>query len=160
MKKKAAGKLKYNDKENWGRLISIAKKHLDIWSHQNINFESGDMKLSFLPVIFNISPDGNTNSELSKRSLIAKQAMSRTIKELEERGLVITAPLTNDKRSYKINLTATGKKFVESSTKQMSSLIGDYISLVGIKKFGITLEVLSNIIDFHEKINSTVNTED
>lgn len=144
----------YDDKENFVRLVSIAKRHFDIWSHQNIKPTRSDMKLSFMPVLFNISPEGNTNTELSKKSLVLKQAMSRTLKELEKAGMVISTPINNDKRSNKISLTTAGKKFVARSTQKLSKLVEQYVDLVGEKDFKTTLKVLSRIIDFHEDLNS------
>ena len=144
----------YDDKENFARLISIAKRHLDIWSNQNLKSVNGEMKLSFMPVLFNISPKGNTNTELSKKSLVFKQAMSRTLKELEEAGMIISTPIDNDRRSNKINLTKEGKEFITDSTEKLSKIITEYVDLVGEKDFKTTLKVLSKIIDFHEGLNS------
>jgi DNA-binding MarR family transcriptional regulator len=145
--------LEYDAKENFGRLISIAKRHLDIWSHQNIKPANGDMKLSFMPVLFNISLEGNTNTELSKKSLVFKQSMSRTLKELEETGMITSTPIMNDKRSNKIHLTKEGEKFVIDSTEKLSKIVEQYVNLVGEKDFKTTLNVLSKIIDFHEGLN-------
>ena len=152
MKQGKEYKVTYDDKENFARLINLMKRHLDIWSHKNIKLTNGDMKLSFLPVIFNISPEGNTNGELSKRSLVFKQSMSRTLKELEEIGMITSTPLNNDKRSNKINLTKTGKKFITESNDRLSKILDDYVELVGEKDFKTTLKVLSKIIDLHEKL--------
>ena len=112
------------------------------------------MKLSFMPVIFNISPEGNTNNELSKKSLVFKQAMSRTLKELEEIGMITSKTINNDKRSNRINLTDDGKEFVTTSNQKLSDLIDNYIDLVGEEKFKITMEVLSKMIDYHEGLNT------
>jgi DNA-binding MarR family transcriptional regulator len=152
------GILQYDDEKNWARLIYIAKKHLDIWSHQNIRPDYGQMKLSYMPLIFNVRQNGITNTEISKKALIAKQAMSRTVKELEEKGLITSQPLKKDKRSYKIHLTDDGKKFVNEANNKMLNLIDAYKNLVGEKEFDITVDVLSKIIRYHEKIN--VETED
>ena len=146
--------VQYDDKDNFGRLICIAKKHFDVWSQHNIKPEKVDMKLSFMPVIFNISPEGNTNSELSKKSLVFKQAMSRTLKELEEIGMITSKTINNDKRSNRINLTDDGKEFVTTSNQKLSNLIDNYIELVGEEKFKITMEVLSKMIDYHEGLNT------
>ena len=141
---------RYDDKENFARLISIAKRHLDIWSQQNLRYNGTDIKLSYLPVIFNISPGGTTNTELSKRSLVFKQAMSRTLKELEAIGMITSTPLSKDKRSNRIALTEEGKQFVADSSEKLSAMISRYIGLVGEKDLKTTIKVLSAIIDLHE----------
>lgn len=155
-----AGTPQYDDEKNWARLIYIAKKHLDIWSHQNIRPDYGQMKLSYMPLIFNIRQNGITNTEISKKALIAKQAMSRTVKELEEKGLITSQPLKKDKRSYKIHLTDDGNKFVNEANHKMLNLIDEYRKLVGDKEFNITVDVLSKIIRYHEKINSKTDDAD
>lgn len=144
--------LQYDDEKNWGRLIHIAKKHLDVWSHQTIKPYNGHLKLSYMPVIFNISPEGNTNTEISKKAVMAKQAMSRTVKELEQMGMITSAPIKQDKRSYRLNLTEEGKNYVQDANQEMIKLIAQYKQLVGETDFNTTLEVLSKIIRFHETL--------
>ncbi|GGB83959.1 MarR family winged helix-turn-helix transcriptional regulator [Dyadobacter sediminis] len=150
---KKAGILQYDDEKHWGRLIYIAKKHLDIWSHRNIRPDYGQMKLSYMPLIFNVQQNGITNTEISKKALIAKQAMSRTVKELEEKGLITSQPLKKDKRSYKIHLTDDGKRFVNEANNKMLNLLDEYRKLVGDKEFDTAIDVLSKIIRYHEKLN-------
>ena len=147
--------LQYDDEKNWGRLIHIAKKHLDVWSHQTIKPYNGQLKLSYMPLIFNISPEGNTNTEISKKALIAKQAMSRTVKELEQMGMIASTPIKHDKRSYRINLTKEGKNYVEDANREMIKLVEQYKQLVGETDFNTTLEVLSKIIRFHERLHKS-----
>lgn len=154
MENSAAG-LQYDDEKNWGRLIHIAKKHLDVWSHQTIKPYNGQLKLSYMPLIFNISPEGNTNTEIAKKALIAKQAMSRTVKELEQMGMITSAPIKQDKRSYCINLTAEGKNYVEDANREMINLVEQYKQLVGEADFNTTLDVLSKIIRFHEGLGGS-----
>ncbi|CAM3772512.1 MarR family winged helix-turn-helix transcriptional regulator [Mucilaginibacter galii] len=152
--------LQYDDEKNWGRLIYIAKKHLDVWSHQTIRPYNGHLKLSYMPLIFNISPEGNTNTEISKKALIAKQAMSRTVKELEQMGMITSAPIKQDKRSYRINLTEEGKNYVQDANREMIKLVEQYKQLVGETDFNTTLEVLSKIIRFHETLGVCVGQEE
>lgn len=160
MEEEKADITNYDDEKNWGRLIYIAKKHLDIWSHQHIRPQHGDMKLSYMPLIFNVNLKGNTNTEIARKSLIAKQAMSRTVKELEERGMITSVPLKRDKRSYQINLTDTGKEFVLTASQKMQQLVEDYKSLVGEKDFETTLNVLSKIIRYHEQVQANIYETD
>jgi DNA-binding MarR family transcriptional regulator len=140
----------YYSKYNWARLFSIYKRHLDNWSHEHVTSSKVEMKLSFMPVIFNISPNGSTNSELSKRSMVLKQAMSRTLKELEDKGLITSMTECKDKRSNKISLTADGKEFVSNANAALENLIDQYVLLVGAEKFQTTIEVLSKIVEYHE----------
>ena len=159
IKKSNAEGLQYDDEKNWARLIYIAKRHLDIWSRGNIKPYHGQMKMSYMPLIFNISLNGSTNTELSKRAVIAKQAMSRTIKELEKNGMITSEPIKKDKRSYKVSLTDEGKNFVISANNDFLKLIDEYKKLVGKKEFEITVDVLSKIITYHEQMNMDISDQ-
>lgn len=72
--------------KNWHRTVFILRKHLDIWTHKSIKPYWGQMKISYMAVICNISIDGSTAAEIAQKSMIMKQAMSRTLKDLHEKG--------------------------------------------------------------------------
>jgi len=137
---------------NWQRLIYILRKHLDIWSHQNIKPYWGDIKISQMPVIFNISMEGSTSIDIARKSMTAKQSISRTIKELQEKGFVVPKPIKNDKRSELLELTAEGKEFVLQASDAASKLQESYKQLVGAEKLAIAEEVINKIIAYHEQL--------
>lgn len=150
------------DKEsdsNWQRLIFLLRKHMDIWSHKNIKPYWGQMKISYMPVIFNISVDGSTVMDIARDSLIVKQTVSRTVKELEEKGMITSKTNKNDKRSELLELTPKGKQLVLDAKQEVDHLHETYKKLVGAKNLKIAEDVIKQIIEYHESLN-TNNEED
>jgi len=137
---------------NWQRLIYVLRKHLDIWGHKHIKPFWGQMKISYMPVICNISVDGSTAMEISRSSMTVKQTMSRTIKELEEKGMILSKTNENDKRSECLELTAEGKKMMLDANIELEKLMETYKELVGEKNLDITINTLLKIISYHESL--------
>lgn len=135
---------------NWQRLIFVLRKHLDIWSHQNIKPYWGEIKISHMPVIFNINMEGSTSIDIARKSMTAKQSISRTIKELQAKGFVVTKPMKHDKRSELLELSEEGKQFVLEASDAAVSLQQSYKDLVGAEKLAIAEEVINKIIAYHE----------
>jgi len=140
--------------KNWQRLISILRKHLDIWAHRNIKPHWGQMKISYMPIICNITVDGNTTSELARMTMISKQNMSRTIRELEQNGMIASRVNSNDKRSETLELTESGKQLVIDANTDVFRMSTIYKKLVGAKDLEIAVSVLNKIIDYHESLEA------
>lgn len=139
---------------NWQRLIYVLRKHLDIWGHRNIKPFWGQMKISYMPVICNIGVDGTTAMEISRNSMTVKQTMSRTIKELEEKGMIVSKTNKNDKRSECLELTPAGKKMMLETYAELDKLMETYKELVGEKNLDITINTINKIISYHESLGS------
>jgi DNA-binding MarR family transcriptional regulator len=137
---------------NWQRLIYNLRKHLDIWAPKHIKPDWGQMKISYWPVICNIAVDGSTAMEIARKSIIVKQTMSRTIKELEEKGMLTSETNKNDKRSECLYLTPSGKQLVLTANIETAKLMDTYKELVGEKNMEITINVLNKIISYHESL--------
>lgn len=135
---------------NWQRLTFNLRKHLDHWSHSNVDPNWKDMKLSYWPVICNIGIDGCTPSEISKKSMIPKQNISRTIKELEALGMITTKANEVDKRSDVIVLTNEGKQLIYQTNSHVLEMNDIYREVVGAKELEITLTALNKILAYHE----------
>ena len=108
------------------------------------------MKISYMPVICNITADGNTTSELARMTMISKQNMSRTIRELEEKGVIASRINSNDKRSETLELTKSGKQLVIDANTDVFRMSTIYKKLVGAKNLEIAVSVLNKIIDYHD----------
>lgn len=138
---------------NWQRLIFNFRKHLDVWAHMNVEPSWIKMKLSYFPVLCNIAVDGNTPSEISEKSMITKQNVSRTLKELTEHGMVQTIVNKEDKRSDIVVLTESGKRTVYEANVNVFKLNEKYKAIVGAKNLETTIATINKLIDFH-KIHS------
>ena len=140
--------------KNWQRLIFNLRKHLDIWAHENVDPGWIKMKLSYFPVLCNIAVDGNTPSEISEKSMITKQNVSRTLKELTMHGMVTTIANQDDKRSDIVVLTESGKQTVYEANVNVFKLNDTYAKLVGSKELEITLDAINKIISYHKSLKS------
>jgi len=140
--------------KNWQRLIFNLRKHLDIWAHENVDPGWIKMKLSYFPVLCNIAVDGNTPSEISEKSMITKQNVSRTLKELTMHGMVTTIANQDDKRSDIVVLTESGKQTVYEANLNVFKLNDTYAKLVGSKELEITLDAINKIISYHKSLKS------
>jgi DNA-binding MarR family transcriptional regulator len=140
--------------KNWQRLIFNLRKHLDIWAHENVDPGWIKMKLSYFPVLCNIAVAGNTPSEISEKSMITKQNVSRTLKELTMHGMVTTIVNQDDRRSDIIVLTERGKQTVYEANLNVFKLNDSYAKLVGPKELEITLDAINKIIDYHKSLKN------
>ena len=140
--------------KNWQRLIFNLRKHLDIWAHENVDPGWIKMKLSYFPVLCNIAVDGNTPSEISEKSMITKQNVSRTLKELTMHGMVTTVANQDDKRSDIVVLTQSGKQTVYEANLNVFKLNDAYAKLVGSKELEITLDAINKIISYHKSLKT------
>ncbi|WP_080058546.1 MarR family winged helix-turn-helix transcriptional regulator [Spirosoma aerolatum] len=160
MKKKKLEKelvdyMQHNDR-NWGRLIAVTKRLSDLWMQRTMN-EKADapFKASFMRFLTNISLEGVTNQELARRAMQPKQAMSRTVKEMEALGLITTERSKRDGRSSKITLTKEGQKLLLTAKKEQKKLTDTYKALVGENNFAIAVDVLYQITAYHESLNES-----
>jgi DNA-binding MarR family transcriptional regulator len=136
--------------DNWQGLTYKLRKHLDIWGHKHIKPHWTEMKLSYMPVLFNISMSGSTVMDISRKSMLIKQIVSRTTKELEEKGMITGKINKKDKRSEYLELTPAGKQFTLDSTLEVIKLEAIYKDLVGEEHLEIATDVLKKILAYHE----------
>jgi len=148
-------KYEKQDDTNWQKLVYTLRRHLDNWGHTAIKSPWGQMKLSYYPVIFNISVDGTTAVDITRRSMVTKQSLSRTVKELEEKGIITTKTDPKDKRSERLCLTQAGKEWVLEAYMQLEKLTNIYIDLIGEKDLLIAATVLGKIIAYHEQTDTS-----
>ncbi len=137
---------------NWQYLAYKLRKYLDLWAMKNIKNPSGQIKQSYLPVIFNISMDGSTASSIIRRSMVIKQNMSQTISELKKAGIIVSKTDRKDKKSERLELTEAGKSMVLDIHVQLDQHQNEYARLVGEKELQIAVDVLVKIIAYHEHL--------
>jgi len=139
-----------NRKQNWPWLLSVAKRYFDIWATQHIGPHLTEFKISYMPIVANINPEGSTNKEIAKNAVLAKQGMSRTLKELQEQALIYTEINEQDKRSATIKLTKKGENCMLNAVEEIKQLTNIYKQLVGEKEYNTAIEVLQKIVAYHE----------
>ena len=136
----------------YAKIISVLKKQLDKWALENLR-ENGfkDFKIAYMPVIMNIDLHGTRNFDLAMCAKMTKQAMSKLVKELQQKGYVAAKADENDKRGVVFTLTSRGKDFVNCARKSFSGLMNDYRKEFGKKDFDDLLFKLLNIIEYNDK---------
>jgi DNA-binding MarR family transcriptional regulator len=139
-----------NRKQRWPWLISMAKRHFDIWVTNKACKHLDDFKVSYMPFIANVDPNGSTNNSIANAAKLTKQGMSRTIAELEGHGLIKTEKNLKDKRSTNIKLSKKGEKFMNSAFGEVQQLTETYKKLVGEKNYTIAIDVIAKIVAYHE----------
>ncbi len=97
-----------------GKLISmIARGHTIYLNH---HLEELDINASQLHFLFEISHQNNINQEkIASRCNIDKGAVARSIRKLEENGLVKREVDDENRRQKKVSLTSKGRKTLNES---------------------------------------------
>ena len=146
-------KLCENNKHNFARVLSHLKRSFDEWALAHLSKEGyPEVKMAYMPFLMNIEIEGTTNNELAQKLRVSKQAMSKTLKELEKLNLIEAKPNPTDARSSIILLTQYGMKMVIHTRKKLDNLTKDYIAVIGKKKFYDMIDSLNIIIDIHKQI--------
>lgn len=126
---------------------------MDRYAGRNLaSIWSEGFNVTFLPYFMSIGDTGISNHDLVKRILVTKQGVSKTVKELENLGLVYSEKSETDARSIMIYLTDTGKSLYSSIKQNANHIKADYIKTVGIKNYEITVDTMTKIIEFHEEL--------
>jgi DNA-binding MarR family transcriptional regulator len=142
-----------NRKQRWPWLISMAKRHFDIWVTSTACKHLDDFKISYMPFIANVDPKGSTNNSIANAAKLTKQGMSRTIAELEGHGLIKTEKILKDKRSTSIKLSKKGEKFMNNAFGEVQQLTETYKKLVGEKNYATAMDVIAKIVAYHEGLS-------
>ena len=139
---------------NWGRLSHMSRKLFEEWALHELSMAGyPDFKIGYMPFLMNIHPLGETNNEVAKKAKVSKQAMSKVVKELEKLGLISSRKDNHDRRATKIFMTEEGKTMVYESKMRMQKLTEAYIKRVGEQNFNIAMDVLNEIVGYHEDLN-------
>jgi DNA-binding MarR family transcriptional regulator len=142
----------YMRKLNWGKLLNVGKRQFDEWATRKLA-ESGynDFKITYMPVMMNIRPEGINNNELAIFARVTKQAMSKVAKELADLGYIKPKPSTEDKRITIFTLTDRGKKLVLQCRLAVHELMEEYRSEFGRKNVDQMLQMMGEIIAYNDK---------
>lgn len=103
------------------KLITIIAKCQSFYLNNMLN-ESG-INSTQLRILFEISHQNNINQEkIAARCSINKGAVARSIKKLEDMGLVIREIDENNRRQNKVSLTQKGEELLNKSIKILNDL--------------------------------------
>ncbi len=97
-----------------GRLIGIISRGQTVYLNNKLH--GLGINTTQLHLLFEISHHKNINQEMiASRCSIDKGAVARSVKKLEDNGLVIREIDENNRRQNRISLTENGKKILKQS---------------------------------------------
>ncbi|MBB6499343.1 MarR family winged helix-turn-helix transcriptional regulator [Pedobacter cryoconitis] len=137
------------------RLVYLMKRVMDRWTESKLaGITPESLNVVHLPYFMSIGDHGISNHALIRKIKVTKQGVSKTVKELENLGLVYTEKSETDARSIMIFLSPQGKLLFDSIRQNGLELHTEYKKFVGTKNFDTTLSTLTKMIDFHERLEN------
>ncbi|MBS9523388.1 MarR family transcriptional regulator [Litoribacter ruber] len=112
-------------------------------------------------VLINInSKEGTPATKIAPLMGLEARSLTRMLKTMEEKGLIIRRPDLQDKRSVRIFLTPEGKKKKEISVKTIKEFNEEVQKAVGKEELDRFFKVFDKINQVVEKIqSSTINPQ-
>ena len=126
------------------KLIVMIARGLQIYLNHHLD-ELG-INATQLHLLIEISNQCDINQEkISKRCNINKGAVARSIKKLEDNGLVVREIDENNRRQNKVSLTDLGKETLDKSMKILNAWEDEVIVEKGYIEKGLLQKVLKEI---------------
>ena len=104
--------------------------------------------------------DGITVSEIASELDVTPPAVSRSLKSLESRGLVIRETDLLNRRNTMVRLTESGLDFLEKSRKQMDGLMEYVTEKMGMERKKQLYELLAEMSAIIENYVKGENADD
>ena len=139
-----------------GKSIAMIARGFAIYvNHQLEGFEINATQLHFL---FEISNQDNINQEkLASRCNINKGAVARSIKKLEDKGLIVRQIDENNRRQNKVSLTKKGKETLSQSIKILNKWEDEVILDKGYVEKELLQKILNEIAIKTMELNQKEN---
>ncbi|MGC4018841.1 MAG: MarR family transcriptional regulator [Muricomes sp.] len=117
-----------NNTETINRIREFNRFYTVILGILNRNFLGTDYSLTETRILFELQSNfQNTANSLIEKLQIDKSYMSRILKSFEKKGFITKQVVSEDKRSYKIQLTQKGKdktsELIEVTNRQIEGLV-------------------------------------
>lgn len=134
----------YNIKAAWHAIARM-------YNQQALKYE-GTMSMGF--ALLNIhSDEGTAATKIAPLMGLEARSLTRLLKSMEEKGLIVRKADLVDKRSVRILLTKKGKKMKENSKETVLRFNEVVREEVSNQKLTVFFEVLQNINQIIEKNN-------
>ncbi|MDE7288271.1 MAG: MarR family transcriptional regulator, partial [Oscillospiraceae bacterium] len=104
--------------------------------------------------------DGITVSEIASELDVTPPAVSRSLKSLESRGLILRETDLLNRRNTIVRLTKSGLDFLEKSRKQMDSLMEYVTEKMGMERRKQLYELLGEMSAIIENYVKGENADD
>lgn len=108
----------------------------------------GTMSVGY--ILLNIDKDGTPSTKLGPKMGIESRSLTRTLKTMEEKGLISRESDANDKRMVLIHLTEEGKKY-RNTSKDVVLKLNEYLHA------NISAEKLNTFFSVADEINTLLD---
>lgn len=120
--------------KDWLRAIFLLRMSVEKWAMKNLQeLWNGNFQVSYFNLLLTIEDDGSRSVDLARKCGISKQAMSKTVQNLEALNMLNQENIVKDKRSTLIKLTPLGKDVLDRSIHVFTERIFTY-ELTGREK--------------------------
>jgi len=111
-----------------------------------------DFKIGHCMAMLNLEEVGITAAEIAKKVNVSKQAMSKLIQELIEKGFVQAVKHPQDHRATLIHSTESGKKFLAALLIVRKKVENEISQVIGEEKLSQLYLILREILDHYEQV--------
>jgi DNA-binding MarR family transcriptional regulator len=109
-----------------------------------------DFKVGHVMVMMNLKEEGTTAAEIAKKVRVSKQAMSKLVLELSDKGFLNTLKHPMDQRASLIHLTAQGAEFLAALHICRERVEQEIAKVIGEDKLAQLHNVLGDLMAYYE----------
>ena len=133
-------------------LLEINKSFLQMSVEQLADAGFDDLQPHHIHTFAHIHEEGSTIAEIIEQASVSKQAVSNTLKYLEEKGYIKKKANPEDQRAKKIYFTKKGENLIKEGMDGIKEIESYYESMIGKRKFSLLMGILEDIY-LQEKVN-------
>lgn len=108
-----------------------------------------DISMSDLNVIRHLDPCGSQISAIAQSAGLSKQAIGRTVADLEKKGIVRTIADPSDRRGKLVQFTHKGARLVATAIEIIKKMETRYKKIMGADEYNKTRQSLILLIKSH-----------
>jgi DNA-binding MarR family transcriptional regulator len=111
----------------------------------------GSMSIGY--VLLSIDPEGTPSTKLGPKMGMEARSLTRTLKNMEDEGLIKRVPDGNDGRMVRVQLTAKGKEMRDVSKDtvlRFNELVRSKISASQLQAFHQVMNKINTLLDNDE----------
>ena len=114
---------------------SISRDFRERLKQRNITEGYEGLKLSFSQVLFYVPPEGISIADLALTNGVSKQAISKTVREIESLGFVERVTVASNSRSKRVMMTEQGLQLLSDASQQLGAVEQEYLDILGVENF-------------------------
>ncbi|WP_459470551.1 MarR family winged helix-turn-helix transcriptional regulator [Aquirufa beregesia] len=111
-----------------------------------------NFKIGHIIVLMNLTEQGVTTTDLAKKAKVSKQAMSKLVNELIQKGYLISKSHPQDLRSSLLFCTEKGNQFLEDLMKSRAHLEQKFAEIVGQERLAELNQLLIEIVSHYDDL--------